>query len=123
MTISAADGVVLAESHADRTEMDNHLLRPEVQQALNTGHGNSMRHSDTLGYEMMYTAVPVGGGAANDEAGPGRDAVALPLGDIRGQYQPATQQSIVLVGLRAAPLAGLCWRCSSPGAPPSRYNS
>lgn len=59
VTIIAPDGVVLADSHEDRTRMDNHLWRPEVQQALTNGQGNSIRFSDTLGYEMMYTAVPV----------------------------------------------------------------
>lgn len=59
ITIIASDGVVLADSHEDRTRMDNHLWRPEVQQALTSGQGNSIRFSDTLGYEMMYTAVPV----------------------------------------------------------------
>ena len=58
ITIIAPDGVVLGDSHEDRMRMDNHLWRPEVQQALADGQGNSVRFSDTLGYEMMYTAVP-----------------------------------------------------------------
>jgi hypothetical protein len=49
-----ADGVTLGESHEDRAEMENHLLRPEVQQALKAGQGSSTRYSTTLGYEMMY---------------------------------------------------------------------
>ncbi|MGQ9493524.1 MAG: ATP-binding protein [Anaerolineae bacterium] len=59
VTIIAPDGIVLGDSHEDRTRMDNHLWRPEVQQALVEGQGNSLRFSATLGYEMMYTAVPV----------------------------------------------------------------
>jgi len=59
VTLIGTDGTVLGESHDDRTQMDNHLYRPEVQQALNTGQGSSIRYSRTVGYEMMYVAVPV----------------------------------------------------------------
>jgi len=59
VTIIGVDGTVLGESHEDRTQMDNHLYRPEVQQALSTGQGNSIRLSRTAGYEMMYVAIPV----------------------------------------------------------------
>ncbi len=59
VTIIAVDGVVLGDSHEDRALMDNHLNRPEVQQALAEGKGMSTRFSHTVGYEMMYAAVPV----------------------------------------------------------------
>ncbi len=59
VTIIGADGTVLGESHEDRTKMDNHLYRLEVQQALAKGQGSSVRFSQTVGYEMMYVAVPV----------------------------------------------------------------
>lgn len=59
VTLIGLDGVVLGESHTDRSEMDNHLARPEVQQALNDGQGSSIRYSQTVGYEMMYGAARV----------------------------------------------------------------
>jgi len=59
VTIIAPDGVVLGESQANRFDMDNHLNRPEVQQALTEGIGRSIRYSRTEGREFMYTAVPV----------------------------------------------------------------
>jgi two-component system phosphate regulon sensor histidine kinase PhoR len=59
VTVIAPDGTVIAESHEDRTQMDNHLYRPEVQAALAAGQGSSVRFSRTLGYDMMYVAVPV----------------------------------------------------------------
>jgi two-component system phosphate regulon sensor histidine kinase PhoR len=59
VTVIASDGTVVGESHEDRTQMDNHLYRPEVQEALATGQGSSVRFSRTLGYDMMYVAVPV----------------------------------------------------------------
>lgn len=79
VTLIAADGAVLGESHEDRTQMDNHLFRPEVQQALREGQGVALRFSHTLGREMMYVAVPVitGGETA------GFVRVALPLDQVR----------------------------------------
>ena len=59
VTVIAADGTVLAESYEDPRLLDNHLLRPEVQDALHDGEGNSTRFSDTLGEEVKYAAVPI----------------------------------------------------------------
>ena len=59
VTIIASDGVVLGESVDDRTQMDNHLKRPEIQHALANGQGSIIRRSATVGYEMMYVAVPI----------------------------------------------------------------
>ena len=62
VTILDAQGTVLAESNAEASAMDNHLNRPEVQQALSGGHGSSVRQSATLGRQMLYAAVPVTAG-------------------------------------------------------------
>ena len=59
ITLIGPDGTVWGESHEDRTQMENHLDRPEVQQALAKGRGTAIRFSHTVGYEMMYVAVPV----------------------------------------------------------------
>jgi two-component system phosphate regulon sensor histidine kinase PhoR len=59
VTVIGQDGTVVGESHEDRTQMDNHLYRPEVQEALAEGQGSSVRFSRTLGYDMMYVAVPI----------------------------------------------------------------
>jgi len=59
VTIIRADGVVLGDSDQDPATMENHLGRPEVQLALSQGAGVSTRYSQTLGYDMMYAAVPV----------------------------------------------------------------
>ncbi|MBC7228711.1 MAG: HAMP domain-containing protein [Thermoflexales bacterium] len=79
VTLIAPDGTVWGESHEDRTRMENHLGRPEVQQALATGRGVSIRFSHTVGYEMMYVAVPVE--AEGRVVGIAR--VALPLQRVR----------------------------------------
>lgn len=63
VTIIAPDGKVLGDSDiesADLAGIENHLDRPEVQQALNEGFGHSRRYSYTLKKYMMYSAVVLG---------------------------------------------------------------
>jgi two-component system phosphate regulon sensor histidine kinase PhoR len=102
VTIIGADGVVLGESHEDRLQMDNHLSRPEVQLALRSGQGSSMRYSATVGYEMMYAAVPIPGG----EGELGVMRVALPLDEIQANVG-RLRQDIVAAGLVTALAAAL----------------
>jgi two-component system phosphate regulon sensor histidine kinase PhoR len=104
VTIIAADGTVLGESHDDSTRMENHLDRPEVQQALAAGQGTSIRHSATLGYDMMYGAVPVRDPAHGQVIGFAR--VALSLQDIDAGVR-RLRQSIVFTGLATALVGGL----------------
>jgi two-component system phosphate regulon sensor histidine kinase PhoR len=59
VTLIAGDGRVLADSEHDPRTMENHAGRPEVLQALAEGGGSSIRHSATLGIDMLYVAVPV----------------------------------------------------------------
>ena len=59
VTIIALDGTVLGDSDEDPTTMENHARRPEVQDALSFGIGESTRYSTTLGKQMMYVAVPI----------------------------------------------------------------
>jgi two-component system phosphate regulon sensor histidine kinase PhoR len=103
VTIIATDGRVVGESHEDRAGMDNHLRRPEVQQALSTEQGSSMRRSSTLGYEMMYTAVPV---RAGDGQLLGIMRVSLPLGEIEANIG-LLRYNIVIAGLGMALAAAL----------------
>lgn len=59
ITVIDSKGSVLADSNEDRTLMDNHRTRPEVESALGGGIGYSIRHSRTLGESMLYAAIPV----------------------------------------------------------------
>lgn len=52
----AADGSVLFDSMAEKTEMDNHLNREEISEAIKTGWGSSTRQSATLTEETLYEA-------------------------------------------------------------------
>lgn len=52
-----ADGTVLYDTEGDSSEMENHLDRPEVQQALEEGASSEVRHSSTLKQRTYYFAV------------------------------------------------------------------
>jgi len=74
VTLIAADGTVLCDSERDAATMENHAMRPEVQQAMASGEGRAIRHSDTVNRDLLYLARRV--------TGPGQVAmlrVATPL--------------------------------------------
>jgi len=102
VTLIASDGVVLGDSQEDRTTMENHLYRPEVQAALSAGRGVAIRYSQTAGYDMMYAAIVVG-----ERAQPmGFARVALPLRDIEA-HVAGLRRTIFIATLLIALLAGL----------------
>ncbi len=60
VTVITADGAVIADSaveDAGLSAIENHLSRPEVQQALATGQGRDIRASQTTGSRTMYRAL------------------------------------------------------------------
>lgn len=57
VTIILPNGTVAGESESDPLLLDNHLHRPEVQQALETGSGFNIRYSTTRKTQMIYVAV------------------------------------------------------------------
>lgn len=56
------DGTVLYDTDTDSAQMENHLERQEVQQALSLGYGESTRYSDTLMEQSLYAAQKLGDG-------------------------------------------------------------
>ncbi len=60
ITLINVRGDVLAESRYDKKSMQNHLLRPEVQQALRKRWGQSVRYSTTLHQDFLYVAKKSG---------------------------------------------------------------
>ena len=50
------DGSVLYDSEADFSEMENHLAREEIKEALESGYGESSRYSVTLMERTLYSA-------------------------------------------------------------------
>ena len=63
VTWIASDGTVLFESDADPAEMDNHLGREEISEALAAGWGESSRWSSTLTEQTIYSAVRLDDGS------------------------------------------------------------
>jgi two-component system phosphate regulon sensor histidine kinase PhoR len=90
ITIIASDGTVLADSDHDPATMDNHITRPEVLQALQTGAGQSVRHSTTLERDLLYVAVPMEQGGRSV----GVARVAMPVREI----QESSNQVVAAVG-------------------------
>ena len=56
VTLIAPDGKVLNDTAEDAEKLDNHRDRKEVQQALLSGDGTSIRYSDTLTEKTVYYA-------------------------------------------------------------------
>ena len=59
VTVIAHDGRVLGDSDVDASQLpnlENHRLRPEVQQAVREGTGSAIRRSDTLNVQFIYVA-------------------------------------------------------------------
>ena len=59
VTIISDDGLVLAESNNDKTEMDNHRGRVEVMEAAANEYGFVTRYSNTIGADFVYVAKKV----------------------------------------------------------------
>jgi two-component system phosphate regulon sensor histidine kinase PhoR len=59
VTLIGPSGGVIADSQADGKKMDNHLDRPEIQQAKKEGQGKATRFSVTLQESMLYVAYPI----------------------------------------------------------------
>ncbi|MBQ0037124.1 MAG: PAS domain-containing sensor histidine kinase [Clostridiales bacterium] len=56
ITWIAADGEILYDSKTDTTEMENHLERQEVRDAMAHGSGGSTRYSTTMTTKLLYQA-------------------------------------------------------------------
>jgi two-component system phosphate regulon sensor histidine kinase PhoR len=59
VTVIDPHGVVLADSDQDPRNMENHANRPEIKAAYMNRVGSVIRHSDTLGRDLCYLAVPL----------------------------------------------------------------
>jgi len=63
ITVISPNGTVLADSRPlDLGAVTNHLMRPEIQAAANDSPAAHIRHSDTLGIDLIYYALKVDSG-------------------------------------------------------------
>ena len=104
ITLISQDGSVLFESAAVQ-QMENHLSRPEIKQAIQNGVGQDARDSQTLGYETYYYAVLLSDGNILRVA---QDAETV--WSIYDSALPAILLSCLVLMLAAAVLAGLLTR-------------
>lgn len=95
VTVIAADGTVLSDSHENPDQMENHAARPEVMQAMAQGQGRAVRFSITVSREMVNQAVRI------DRAGlpPVVVRFGVPLAEINEEL--AAIRKRLLVGLLA----------------------
>ncbi len=72
-----ADGTVLYDNDADAALLENHLGRPEVQDALASGEGEAVRRSDTMDTNTFYYAVQLEDGSVLRLAADGRSIFSI----------------------------------------------
>jgi len=97
ITIVTPDGRVIADSSEKPANMENHLNRPEIKEAMSGQTGKAMRYSDTLRRRLMYLAIPVW----QNGAIAGVVRVSLPLAVI-DEALKALYVSIAMGGLAVA---------------------
>jgi len=105
VTFVFVDGTVLGDSEGNASEMESHADRPEIQQALAAGFGESVRWSHTVAKDLRYVAVRVG--TADEPLGAVR--VSMAVQSIAARAQPARRltTAIALVSVLAAILLAL----------------
>ncbi len=87
ITLIDARGSVFADSERDIAKLENHLNRPEVQEARLKGTGKSVRFSKSLGIDMLYIAVAVKDG----QGVKGYIRLARPLHDVKDVIEKVYQ--------------------------------
>ena len=91
VTLVDVKGKVSADSEKGFSVMENHIDRPEIQEARIRGKGRSIRFSRTLGVDMLYVAVAIKTGSAIT----GYVRLARPLDDVRNSIEK-TYNSFIL---------------------------
>ena len=104
LTLIASDGSVLFES-ATSQQMENHLSRPEIQQAMQSGVGQDRRDSQTMGFETYYYTLLLPDGCILRVAQDSETVWA-----IYDETLPAIVLSCLLMMGAAAIMAGLLTR-------------
>jgi len=114
VTVVLPSGKVIGDSQENPQLMDNHRMRPEIQQAFQGRTGTSTRFSSTLEEKLLYVAVPVGN--VQNPAAVVRTAVAVTAIDreLSGLYQRILLTGLVLALIMAALSLWISRRISEP---------
>ncbi len=95
VTWIGADGAVLFDSEAPASEMENHLEREEMKEALSAGYGESSRYSVTLMERTLYSARRLSDGTVVRLSVAQNTLLTLLL----GMAQPIAVILVIAVGL------------------------
>lgn len=99
VTLLALDGTVIGDTDLSAREIvdvENHLDRPEIQEALSQGFGVSKRYSYTIKKYLLYMAVPFG----QENATAGFIRYAVPISYIEmleGKFKQTILGALILV--------------------------
>lgn len=100
ITLIDIDGDVIYDSREDEYTLENHKDRPEVKKAIESGIGQDIRWSDTLGLEMFYYAVRM------------PDGSVLRVSKTVGNAFHTAVQTLPVMGVIAAVMLLLAWGLS-----------
>lgn len=112
VTYIDASGRVLADSGVPRAgipDMENHAQRPEIQEAMQTGRGQSLRYSSTLKTDFLYVALqvePIRGSK------PAVLRVAMPTAQIQSALERMQRQFVLFLAGMLVLAGGLSWLIS-----------
>jgi signal transduction histidine kinase len=105
VTLIDTHGVVLGDSETDPATLENHASRPEVAPVLaGAAEGTSVRHSASVGRDLVYVAVPV----LVDGRLVGVSRLSRDVGAVDAEVSGAARSTVIAVaaaGLLAALLA------------------
>ena len=119
VSVIAPDGRVLADSSLSGPALqavESHAGRPEVVDALRGATGTAVRHSATVGVDLLYTAVPI----LQQGRVIGVARVAFPLYGIEEQMAEVGRSVAVGLALAFAVAVALAYALSAPLAGPLR---
>jgi two-component system phosphate regulon sensor histidine kinase PhoR len=119
VTLITLNGTVVGESDKPPHELagiENHLHRPEVQDALQRGLGIARRHSDTVNVDLLYVALPALPPGAYAPRGVVRVAIPLhAVAETTGRVRRIVAMASLIVALIDIPfLFWLARRYSEP---------
>ncbi len=104
VTIIGMDGTVLGDSEVDPADMENHLYRSEISQAIRSDAGAATRFSRTLGTDALYVAALIRRDASPEGEPLGVMRVSMPLDEIE-VLVGRLSRTIMLTGLLIAVLS------------------
>ena len=93
ITLMDARGRVFADSEKEAALLENHFNRPEVQEARIRGTGKSVRHSASVGTDMLYVAIAI----KDAQAIKGYIRLARPLDDVQHVINKVYQYMLLTI--------------------------